>query len=99
MLAKGSRGSRRTRSGAVLTILAVMSLQLTTLAWEQVLSDGQVVVERRPHGREGLFELRISGHANVTPEQMLQTIWKHEEYIEFVPRLKKLVILSDDGTD
>lgn len=69
----------------------------TSSTWEPVTQDKDVTVERRPEGR--LFELRISGHANVTPEQMITTLWKHEEYEQFVPRLKKLVILKHVGNE
>jgi ribosome-associated toxin RatA of RatAB toxin-antitoxin module len=75
-------------------------LLLMLAAWEPVTQDAAITVERRPaEGRVGLYELRITGHAKVTPEQMIDTLWKHEEYEQFVPRLKKLVILKHDGDE
>ena len=85
-----------------MSIVCVLALQLVSGAWEEVHKDDALTVERRPvprgEGRSGLFELRISGHATVPPERMFETLWKHEEYEQFVPRLKKMQILSNDGT-
>jgi ribosome-associated toxin RatA of RatAB toxin-antitoxin module len=75
------------------------AIAIALLAWEPVHSDEHISVERRAEGRNGLYELRITGHARVSPEQMFETLWKHEEYIQFVPRLKKLEILKNDGTE
>lgn len=67
-------------------------------AWEKYQETDGVLIERRPAGRDGLYELRASSHTSATPERMIETTWGHDHYTKFVPRLKTLEILKNDGT-
>jgi ribosome-associated toxin RatA of RatAB toxin-antitoxin module len=73
---------------------------LAVTGWEVVSQDARMTVERRPArvGDQELMELRVSTTTKATPEQMAETLWAHHEYEQFVPRLKKLQLLSNDGT-
>ena len=58
-----------------------------------------MLVERRvvPGSRVG--EIRVTGHSPLAPAAIFETIWKHQEYLEFVPFLKRLKLLSDTGDE
>ena len=44
-----------------------------------------------------MHEIRATAHAATTPAAILATLWRHEEYTQFVPYLKRLEVLRDDG--
>src|SRR5262245_44887666 len=68
-------------------------------AWETVSHDAGILVERRREPETPFYEVRVSTHAPFPPSVLFATLWKHEEYIEFVPHLKKLEILTQSAQE
>ncbi len=66
-----------------------------TATWQLVLNQKGIMVERRATDRAGLYEVRVTGHANISPEMMAKTVWSHHEYIQFMPHLKSLKVLAE----
>ncbi len=66
-------------------------------AWELLAEEDGVRVERRPGKQEGLYQLRVTAHAPVEPEVLFATLWAHHEFTQFVPHLKHLEVLENDG--
>jgi len=62
--------------------------------WESVAHDEGILVERRREPGTSFYEVRASTHSLFLPAVIFATLWNHQEYIEFVPYLKKLVILK-----
>jgi ribosome-associated toxin RatA of RatAB toxin-antitoxin module len=62
--------------------------------WEIISHDEGILVERRREPGTTFDEVRASTHAPFPPSVIFATLWKHEEYVEFVPYLKKLEILK-----
>ena len=78
-------------------------LSLATLAiaddgrWERLSDRDGMVVERRAVEGTALREVRVTTHSSLAPATIMATLWKHEDYIQFVPYLKRLDVLRDDG--
>jgi len=51
-------------------------------------------VERRLLPGTGRYEVRVSTYAPFPPPVIFETLWKHQEYTEFVPYLQHLTILT-----
>lgn len=66
-------------------------------AWQTVDQSGGVLVERREVPGSQFPELRVTAHCDLPPEAVFDVIWSHHTYKEFVPYLKKLEILKNDG--
>ena len=62
--------------------------------WESVAHDEGILVERRREAGTQFYEVRASTHSLFLPAVIFATLWNHQEYVEFVPYLKKLVILK-----
>jgi ribosome-associated toxin RatA of RatAB toxin-antitoxin module len=62
--------------------------------WESVAHDEGILVERRREPGTQFYEVRASTHSLFLPAVIFATLWKHQEYVEFVPYLKKLEILK-----
>ena len=58
---------------------------------------GKIAVEKRDVEGSALHEIRATLHAAVPPEAILTTLWKHDQYLEFIPYMKHLEVLRDDG--
>jgi len=67
-------------------------------SWEKLSDRDGVLIERLLHDG-GLYELRATVHASVTPEQFAETLWKHEDYPKFVPHLSLLQTLKTVGNE
>jgi ribosome-associated toxin RatA of RatAB toxin-antitoxin module len=65
--------------------------------WELVAHDEGILVERHREPGTTFYEVRVSTHAPFPPSVIFATLWKHEEYVEFVPYLKKLEILQQSA--
>lgn len=65
-------------------------------AWEKISDKDGVLIERLLH-EGGLYEIRATAHAPVTPLQFSETLWKHEDYPSFVPHLKSLTMIRTLG--
>jgi ribosome-associated toxin RatA of RatAB toxin-antitoxin module len=66
--------------------------------WEKISDKEGVLIERRLRDG-GLYEVRASAHASVTPQQFADMLWKHEDYPKFVPHLKSLKTLKTVGNE
>jgi ribosome-associated toxin RatA of RatAB toxin-antitoxin module len=66
-------------------------------AWHRVLERDGVVVERRNDPGPRFHEVRATAHSPLSPATIMATLWKHEDWVEFVPYLKRLDVLRDDG--
>ena len=65
--------------------------------WERLADRDGMVVERRAVDGTALREVRVTTHSSLAPASIMATLWKHEEYTQFVPYLKRLDVLRDDG--
>ena len=65
--------------------------------WERVAERDGIVVERRTDDPSPVRELRAKAHSSLPPAAIIATLWKHEDYVRFVPYLRRLDVLRDDG--
>jgi len=65
--------------------------------WERVAEHDGVRVEVRDVEGSALHEVRATAHSSLPPDAILATLWKHDELEQFVPYLKHLEILRDEG--
>jgi len=65
--------------------------------WERVSDRDGMMVERRTVEGSAMREVRVTTHSPLAPAAIAATLWKHEDYIQFVPYLKRLDVLRDDG--
>lgn len=63
--------------------------------WETVAHDNGILVERRREPDTPFYAVRASTHSAFPPWVIFATLWNHQEYVEFVPYLKKLEILQE----
>jgi ribosome-associated toxin RatA of RatAB toxin-antitoxin module len=75
----------------------LVSMAWTGDDWETVAHDEEILVERRREPGTTFYEVRASTHSLFPPLVIFATLWKHEEYGEFVPYLKKLEILKQSA--
>jgi len=79
------------------------SLLLATAAcaadWEKVAEIDGILIERRIVSPSCVSEIRATAHSPLRSATIFGTIWKHHEYLEFVPYLKRLKLLSDTGDE
>jgi ribosome-associated toxin RatA of RatAB toxin-antitoxin module len=66
--------------------------------WERVGDRDGIVVEQRALVDSAVHEVRAAGRSSAPPAVVLDTVWNHREYVEFVPYLKRLDILAE-GSD
>src|SRR5712691_351947 len=62
--------------------------------WDHVTETAGIRVERRLLPGTGRYEVRVSTYAPFPPPVIFETLWKHQEYTEFVPYLQHLTILT-----
>jgi len=72
----------------------LVSMAWASNGWETVSHAEGILVERRREPGTTFYEVRASTHVPFPPSVIFATLWKHEEYVEFVPYLKKLEILQ-----
>lgn len=65
--------------------------------WQRVADQDGIVVESRTTSEAGVREVRATAHSPLPPSAIMATIWRHDEYVQFVPYLKRLDVLRDDG--
>jgi ribosome-associated toxin RatA of RatAB toxin-antitoxin module len=80
-----------------LLCLASLAHAVDDGAWERVTERDGLVIERRAVEGSAVRELRVTGHSPLPPATIMATLWKHEDYVQFVPYLKRLDVLRDDG--
>ena len=78
-------------------LLAVLACAAHAGEWERVADRDGVVVERRSVEGASVLEVRATTHSPLPPAKIMATLWKQDEYREFVPYLKRLDVLQDDG--
>jgi hypothetical protein len=65
--------------------------------WERVTERDGIVVERRAGEGSAVHEVRATAHSALPPAMIAATLWKHDEYPQFLPHLKRLDVLRDEG--
>jgi ribosome-associated toxin RatA of RatAB toxin-antitoxin module len=99
-------GFRIARAGASLTSMRTYVVALLALASVAPAADGQwqqldqcdgITIERRSTWDSSIRELRLTASSPVPPAAMMATIWRHDEYVQFLPYLKRLDVLRDEG--
>jgi START domain len=65
--------------------------------WERVTQRDGILVERRNGEVGAVHEVRATAHSPLPPAVIAATIWKHDEYTQFLPHLKRLDVLRDEG--
>jgi ribosome-associated toxin RatA of RatAB toxin-antitoxin module len=65
--------------------------------WQTISNDEGILVERHRVPGMPSYEMRASTHSPFSPSVIFDTLWKHQEYVEFVPYLKKLEILKQSA--
>jgi hypothetical protein len=67
--------------------------------WEALGERDGITIERRSGGEAFVRELRLTTHSSVPPAGLMATIWRHDEYVQFLPYLKRLDVLRDEGEE
>jgi ribosome-associated toxin RatA of RatAB toxin-antitoxin module len=75
----------------------VALLALLGADWERVGERDGITIDGRDTGRSRIRELRLTARSPVPPAAIMATIWRHDEYVQFLPYLKRLDVLRDDG--
>jgi hypothetical protein len=84
----------------LLALITHLPASAATPAEWQVLSDKQgLVIERRAGEDSNLYEVRATALSSLTPAAIFDTIWKQHEHPQFVPYLKRLDLLRDEGDE
>ena len=82
----------------VLLLLAPIALAGTDEGhWERVTERDGIVIERRIDDPSPVRELRAKTHSLLAPAAIMATLWKHEDYVHFVPYLRRVDVLRDEG--
>jgi ribosome-associated toxin RatA of RatAB toxin-antitoxin module len=82
----------------LVVVLVVASLaRADDGAWEAVDQREGIAVERRTAGDPPARELRLTARSEIPPAGVMATLWKHEEYTDFLPWVKHVDIVRDEG--
>ena len=84
---------------ALLTAGLLLAAATAAADWEKITEIDGVVIERRGVPGARVPEMRATAHSPLQPAAIFETLWKHQEYLEFVPYLKRLKLLSDTGDE
>jgi len=85
------------RGHAVALLLLACVSQAGDGEWERLGEREGIVIERRSVGPSSIRELRLTARSPVPPVALMATIWRHDEYARFLPHLKRLDVLRDEG--
>ncbi len=85
------------RGHAVALLLLACTSQAGDGEWERLGEREGIVIERRSVGHSSIRELRLTARSPLPPAVLMATIWRHEEYAQFLPYLKRLDVLRDEG--
>lgn len=85
------------RFGVMALVLAGAVTAAAADGWEPVLSKDGVTLEQRACAEPSMHELRVTAHSPVAPAGVMATLWKQDEYPQFIASLKRVQILHDDG--
>ena len=84
--------------GYVAALLVVASLvHADDGEWDRLAERDGILIEGRRVGDSSTRELRATTRSPVTPATFMATLWKYDEYPRFLPYLKHLDVLRDDG--
>src|SRR2546427_1635009 len=83
--------------GCVLAALVIARVACADEAWQRVADSDGIVIDRRAVDGTAIHEVRATAHSPLPPSAIMATLWKHEDYVQFVPYLKRLDVLRDDG--
>src|SRR5437762_3124526 len=97
----GPRARALASASMIRCLLAVLALAGVAHAdggdWERIADRDGVVIERRGVEGSSVREVRVTTRASLPPAAIMATLWKHEDYVRFVPYLRRLDVLRDDG--
>jgi hypothetical protein len=65
--------------------------------WKRVADRDGIVIEARSFEGTSMREVRATTHEPIPSASIMATIWRHAEYIQFVPSIERLDVLRDDG--
>jgi len=65
--------------------------------WQHRGERDGIAIDERSTGDSPVRELRLTTRSPVPPATIMATLWRHEEYVQFLPYLKRLDVLRDDG--
>jgi ribosome-associated toxin RatA of RatAB toxin-antitoxin module len=84
----------------VATALVLLSSTVVTAAeWEKISDKDGVLVERRSIAGSAFAEIRATAQSLLSPSAVFETVWGHRDYMQFIPHLTRLDILSDTGDE
>ena len=102
MIRRLARLSYAVAAAAAVLLTAAGLLTATAVSaaeWDRLSDKDDVLVERRVIPGSHIGEIRVTAHSPLAPASVFETIWRHQEYLEFVPFLKRLTLLSDTGDE
>src|SRR5262245_52140239 len=82
--------------GVIVALTAVASAHAGDAGWERIAERDGIVIERRA-AEPPMREIRALAHSPLPPAAIMATLWKHDEYMQYVPYLRRLDVLEDDG--
>jgi hypothetical protein len=65
--------------------------------WQHRGERDGIAIDERSSGDPPLRELRLTTRSPVPPAAIMATLWRHDEYVQFLPYLKRLDVLRDEG--
>jgi ribosome-associated toxin RatA of RatAB toxin-antitoxin module len=84
--------------GWLLVLLALAGVAVADDGpWERVGERDGIVIERRAVEGSPTGELRLTARSPLRPAAIMATLWRQQEFPQFVPYLKRLDVLRDDG--
>jgi ribosome-associated toxin RatA of RatAB toxin-antitoxin module len=84
--------------GYALALLVVAAISpAEDRQWQRIADREGIVIERPTAQDASIREVRATTHSPLPPAAIMATVWKHDEYVQFVPYLKRLDVLRDEG--
>src|SRR5262245_58529405 len=88
---------------AMAALLAVIThlpaFAVAPAEWQVLSHKDGLLIERRANEGSDLYEVRAMIHSSLNPAAIFNTIWKQQEHPQFVPYLKRLDLLLEEGAD
>jgi hypothetical protein len=85
--------------GALLSAILLLAGTAAAAEWEKVSDRDGLLVERRAVTGSAYPEYRATARSPLSPSVIFDTLWRHAEYMAFIPHLKRLDLLSDTGDE